>query len=341
MEDGAPGIPLPFTVNGYEFTRYVGMGTYSIVFDVRSLKYKQEFCAKVTAIEPDMLDETGAVTYDAELLCLKSLDHPNILRLYDYFVWEKTNLVLILEKCSGGDLNEVINDPDGVWTLSKKRDLMRNILSGLLCCIDKDIAHRDIKPGNILIDKYMRAKVADFGLSHYAAKSELTDVKCGSGNYAAPEMFEDNLYDPYKADVWSLGVTFYELIFRKLPWDEDTEFSDRMITPDKFPPDADQSIVHLITIMLDRDPVQRPTVEQISEHSFFHTMWQQGPVLRRKCDSSRGSFMGAVPAAVQRNPISLATGCKVLRGSQRIGTKPSMLRPKESFMMRKYTFDTF
>lgn len=330
--EGSEPLQLPFTVNNYEFIRFIGSGTYSAVFEVQSLRYRQQFCAKVTQIDPDMLDENGRVAYDAELLCLQSLDHPNILRLYDFFVWND-NLVLILEKCDGGTLINVIEDHANNWSMHQIRNLMINIISGLMCCTGHDIAHRDIKPSNIMIDRYQRAKVGDFGLSHYAPKSELTDVRCGSGNYAAPEIFGEDKYDPYAADIWSLGVTFFQVVFKALPWSEEIDHADRRIMDVVFPNGADTLFIDLIKSMLDMNPAMRPTLEAVSNHPFFKTQPKDEHVFRKKTE---------VPQASRRNMMSLATGSRMLAGSTRITRNNANRSPvRKGLGMRNLTFDTF
>lgn len=333
MDENGEPLQLPFTVNDYEFIRFIGSGTYSAVFEVQSLRYRQQFCAKTTQIDPDMLDEHGRVAYDAELLCLQSLDHPNIMRLYDHFVWND-NLVLILEKCDGGTLVNIIEDQASNWTMHQIRNLMINVISGLMCCITRDIAHRDIKPSNIMIDRYHRAKVGDFGLSHYAPKSELTDVRCGSGNYAAPEIFGEDKYDPYAADIWSLGVTFFQVVFKKLPWSEDTEPEDRRISDVVFPDSADMLFVDLIRAMLDMNPMMRPTLEAVSNHPFFKTQMKDEQVFRKKTEPLQ---------ATKRNIISLATGSRMLSVSTKTNKPaPSIRSPvRKGLGVRNLTFDTF
>ena len=320
-------------IHGYKFVKYLGSGTYSHVFVVHSERYGQEFCAKVSGIDPSMLDDNGYVVYDAELLCLQSLDHPNIIRLYDFFV-HADNLVLILERCTGGDLNDVINDRDGIWTQVKILCLMKNIISALLCCSQHDIAHRDIKPSNIMIDKYGRAKVGDFGLSQYVPKCQLTNVQCGSGNYVAPEVLNSEMHDPYAADIWSLGVTFYQLVFKRLPWNCEVEHSKRIIRDDMFPPGWNPFFVDMIKSMLDMDPKRRPRIEDLVGHPFFQVE-NSAREYRRKPDMSQLAQHTRSERVLLRKPVSLTTGSKVLSGRTKRTPKKLME------LGRMLTFDTF
>ena len=333
MNDEAE-VFLPQTINGYQFLRYIGSGTYSHVFVVHSERYGRDFCAKVSGIAPEMLDENGNVAYEPELLCLQSFDHPNIIRLYDFFVYED-NLVLILEQCKGGDLNDVIRDVDGKWTNANLVTLMKNVVSALLYCSQHDVAHRDIKPSNIMIDEYGRAKVGDFGLSSYAPKSQLTNVQCGSRNYVAPEVLNSEMHDPYAADIWSLGVTFYQLAFKHLPWVEEVDHSMRRIEDRMFPPECDKNFVNMIKSMLDPVPERRPRIEDLITHPFFQTATTRREY-RRKSDSPRLNKCESGRLQL-RKPVSLATGSTVLSVRTHINKTPKKLME----LGRKLTFDTF
>ena len=99
---------LPFLLNDYKFTHYVGKGTYSTVFEVFSNRWKKYFAAKVTKIDPEFFSDDGLSILDPELGALLSLDHPNIIKFYDYFIYEDY-LILILDLCQKGTLEDLIN----------------------------------------------------------------------------------------------------------------------------------------------------------------------------------------------------------------------------------------
>lgn len=257
----------PFTVNGYIFNKFLGSGTYSQVYLVHSTRYKQDFAAKLTVIDQSLVQRDGTIA-DSELFNLMHLNHPNIIRLYDYFVYDKF-LVLVLDICTGGTLADNIST--GTLTYQKQPcvKLMYDMLKGLEYCHEKKVAHRDIKPQNVFLDAYDRAILADFGLSKYISRLSQENIKCGSMNYVAPEVCLCAKYDLLKTDIWSLGVTFYEMMTGELPWTVDTPLEERDIMKISFPAKIDPNFRIILIQMLAKNPKNRPTVSEIMQKPFF------------------------------------------------------------------------
>ena len=212
----------------YDYIKPIGKGGFSTVHLVHSKRYNTDFVCKVES-------GTAKQTNETELRTLLNLAHPNIISLYEYF-YDKTNslLLIILEYCPGGSLDDLLKD-------LRKKNLINNtqllipretlyeycsqVVKALKYCHSRGVAHRDIKPANLLLDKNGRIKLADFGL---ASKLDPNDkngkvLRVGSKPYLSPEIINGSNFDPFKSDIWALGVTFYELASGKLPWNFDTE----------------------------------------------------------------------------------------------------------------------
>ena len=139
---------------------------------------------------------------------------------------------MILEYCSKGSLSSIIKSGD-LKSQNEKIYYMKKIAEAIHFCHSKGIAHRDIKPNNVLLDDYVLPKLIDFGIcemlyfnpdsissidsndGYYKAgkkgKVKLINKDFGTCSYLAPEIILNEPYDPFAADIWSLGVTFLKL----------------------------------------------------------------------------------------------------------------------------------
>lgn len=203
--------------HGYENLEPIGDGGFATIYKVTSRQYREDFAVKLIDFS---LDDSSSLpaSFQAEITALTNLDHTNVIKIFNYFTSE-TILYIILEYCPGGSLKDYINKV-GFIKQPVVLQLSQQIIRALSFCHEKGIAHRDVKPANILIDKYGRAKLADFGLAQHFNKSQRISIFGGSLPYLAPEILQQRPYDPKKADVWALGVTFYEMATGNLPYNE-------------------------------------------------------------------------------------------------------------------------
>lgn len=137
---------------------------------------------------------------------------------------------------------------------------LRDITRGYSALLSKKIIHRDIKPGNILLNKGV-AKLGDFGYSRVITDPNTSEklTLLGSPNYAAPEMFAGKDYCS-KCDVWSLGIVLYEMLHGNRPWvaeDKPQLYQAILSQPLKFKPGLNPKIAHLLARMLVIESKQR------------------------------------------------------------------------------------
>lgn len=256
---------LPCEINNYTFLDVVGSGSYSVVYMVQSHQYNQIFAAKVSLIDSSVVAENGVIV-DAEFNALTDLDHPNIIRVFDKF-FADDYFILILEFFPGGTLQDMINAGKS-FSVRQIQNIGHDILDGLSLCHSKGFAHRDIKPSNIFIDAYGRPKLADFNLCSILKPHQLVDKACGTLAYVAFEVLKEEAYDPYKADIFALGVTFYQMTFGKLPWSDDEIKSGNRSEP-QFESIVDPALISLIRKMIDINPQNRPTALMLRDSQFF------------------------------------------------------------------------
>lgn len=224
-------------------------------------------------------------------------------------------MVIIMEYCSNGSLADTIGK-SGPLDESRFRGVAHQIISALEFCHSNNIAHRDIKTSNILLDERNRLKLCDFGIS------EISDNDCttrhdGSLPFAAPEMLGMIPYDPKKADIWALGITFYMILTGKLPWDMSCK---RAITQDilTFRPYFNgmfsPTLRDLLCKMLCSDPSQRISALEVLKHPFFTQNkprgkirgWQTSPDELKLI--KKQSFH--IPLSVTRNKITSCIASK-------------------------------
>ncbi|KAF8963441.1 kinase-like domain-containing protein [Flammula alnicola] len=165
--------------------------------------------------------EHNLLAVEREIVVMKLIDHPNIMKLYD--VWEtSTSLYLILEYVQGGELFDYLCNK-GRRPTEEVVGYFQQIICAVDYCHRFNIAHRDLKLENILIDHDSNIKVADFGMATWQdnSRGKLLRTSCGSPHYAAPEIISGKPYDGSISDIWSCGIILYALLAAKLPFDDD------------------------------------------------------------------------------------------------------------------------
>lgn len=145
----------------------------------------------------------------------------------------------------------------------------------------KSCVHRDLKLENILLDKHENVKLVDFGFTReYEGKSSYLQTWCGTVCYSAPEMIKGEKYAGEKVDVWSLGIILYALLCGELPFDDDDETATKskiLKEEPKYPEALPQPAKDLITLMLSKRPLLRPSLADILQHPWLaeHAPQQQ------------------------------------------------------------------
>ena len=219
---------------------------------------------------------------EREIVIMKLIDHPNIMRLYD--VWEtSTELYLILEYVEGGELFDYLCKR-GRLSTPEALGYFQQIIAAIDYCHRFNIAHRDLKPENLLLDQDKNIKVADFGMAAWQMNdtSGLLRTACGSPHYAAPEVIEGRAYNGSSSDIWSCGVILFALLAGRLPFDDEdlhTLLEKVKIGSYDMPPSIDKHAQDLITRMLEKDVRKRITIEQILLHPFFSLHPPKNPML--------------------------------------------------------------
>ncbi|KAF3847379.1 hypothetical protein F7725_020407 [Dissostichus mawsoni] len=179
-------------IGNYRLLKTIGKGNFAKVKLARHILTGREVAIKI--IDKTQLNPTSLQKLFREVRIMKTLNHPNIVKLFEVIETEKT-LYLIMEYASGGEVFDYL------------------IVSAVHYCHRKNIAE------NLLLDADSNIKIADFGFSNEFTAGSKLDTFCGSPPYAAPELFQGKKYDGPEVDIWSLGVILYTLVSGSLPFD--------------------------------------------------------------------------------------------------------------------------
>jgi calcium-dependent protein kinase len=204
-----------------------------------------------------------------EVNILKSLDHPNIVKIFEV-IQDPKALNIVMEYCSGGELFQKIQKSNS-FTENMAANYMLDIVSAIKYCHDVHIVHRDLKPENILFeseDEEARLKIIDFGTSlHFEPKKKMRNF-IGTAYYIAPEVI-DKKYDE-KCDVWSLGIILYIMLCGLPPFNSQVEseiYEKIKRLPVSFKAESWNTVSEeaklLIQKMLRKDPITRISISEV------------------------------------------------------------------------------
>jgi serine/threonine protein kinase len=321
MDDGHI-LRVPKHFGRYEYIKTLGEGGSGIVVLVRHAISLVLFACKVVSRE-FLNDHNLFDRFEQEVRLLPSLIHLHIVH-FEEVLFTPDLIFLIMEFCSQGDLLTHIAN-EGMFAVGRARIIFHQIAEAVKFIHGKNIAHRDLKPNNVLIDKQFNAKLADFGLCHVSTAGKLLKTPCGSPLYAPPEILSSQDYDGKAADIWSLGILLYTMVTGTLPWSSENQielFRQIRQADIDVPAHLSPTIQELLAKMLQRDPVSRLTIEEVLESSWFpKTQNTLKPLGRAATDSPhrRGSVTGG---GLALSPI-IAGG----------GPKKLIVRPKKTTTM--------
>ncbi|KAL1784307.1 sperm motility kinase X-like, partial [Sigmodon hispidus] len=206
----------------------------------------------------------------AEIDIIKSLDHPNIIKLF-HIIETREHTYMVMEHAAGGDL---VSHIEKVGCL--KEEETHRIFTQMVCavnyCHENSIAHRDIKPDNILLDGKGSVKLCDFGLANKVISGQRFRGFCGTLEYCAREIFTEVEYDAQANDIWSMGVVLYTMVTGRFPFVAKTysQMKEKMLHPEySIPSMLSQNIVNLIVQLFTVDPEQRPKICDIMQNQWL------------------------------------------------------------------------
>ena len=210
---------------------------------------------------------------------LMLLNHPNILKLYEYYYDEKENLYIITEYIRGEELFNKIQE-NGAFSEVESAIIIKSVFQAITYCHSRGIIHRDLKPENILVPAgktkidYTLLKIIDFGASVLKKDDGKISFRFGTPYYIAPEVLLESYNE--KCDVWSIGVILYLLLLGQAPFDGDDDdiICQKIIQEEidyensrikSLSPEA----VDFMKKLLEKDPEKRISSSQALEHEWL------------------------------------------------------------------------
>jgi calcium-dependent protein kinase len=262
----------------YKNIKKLGEGSYGSVYKVNHIHTSQHRAMKIIAKRATSSNDSKM---DNEILneieMLKRMDHPNIVKIFEFFYSSK-NYYLITEFCKEGELFETIVR-EGPFNEEFAGYILFQIFSAVNYCHSINILHRDLKPENILIERkeqngFLKIKIIDFGTAKIFDTNKVERKIIGSSYYIAPEVLSKNYNE--KCDLWSCGVIMYILLSSTPPFPgkEDAEIIENIKKGyydiesnvwEKISPEAK----NLIRNLLERNPSIRITAEEAMNHKWF------------------------------------------------------------------------
>ena len=198
----------------YEIVEKVGSGGMADVFRAKCHRLNRFVAIKI--LKQEYSEDTKFVTkFRGEAQAIASMSHPNIVGIYD--VGEENGMYyIVMELIEGITLKKYIEEK-GKLSVKEAVGISLQIANGLDAAHRNNIIHRDVKPQNILIARDGTAKVTDFGIAKAASSNTITANAMGSVHYISPEQARGG-YSDEKSDIYSLGVTMYEMLCGSLPF---------------------------------------------------------------------------------------------------------------------------
>jgi serine/threonine protein kinase len=324
--DGSVGSgPLPqgTQVGTYRIDRLLGEGGMGQVYQAHDTKLDRTVAVKL--LFEHVTDAASRQRFQREARMASSLNHPHILTVHDAGEFEGRQF-LVTEFVDGGTLKDWVQTERPTWRQAV--DLMAGVADGLAAAHAANILHRDIKPSNILVARNGYAKLADFGLAKSTTSDGLSrafteaptrpGIIVGTVDYMSPEQASGKTLDA-RSDVFSFGVTLYELLTMRHPFGGTTELerlaSIVSTTPQPLGPAFPLALRMLLDKALEKDPADR-----------YQTMRDMVVDLKRAARQESGSI--PTPLKQTRNRASLLSLAALIAAVSAAGLAGWLLRAR-------------
>jgi serine/threonine-protein kinase 11 len=261
-------------VNQFILAHPLGQGSFAKVYLAYDVHQRTFFAIKRFRLKELQRIDSGVSQLEREISAMRKIIHPNIIRLHSVLHDEESEVVyLILDYADCGSLENLLISGNLDRNLVKY--VFVRVLEAVSYLHSHGIIHQDIKPSNILMSGNGGVFLSDFGVGHSFQSAAMV---VGSPAYQAPEALADSEveseweFNPAGEDVWSLGVTLYQCLFRRLPFVGENVFEivqDILRRPLEIEEGTEKEVIELLRGMMTVDPEKRMTLDEVRAAPFF------------------------------------------------------------------------
>lgn len=270
-----------FKVNpkNFKVIREINRGAFGIVYEVEESKTSVRYAAKVILTGNS---KQAREMVNREVQIMMRVSHPTLIGFRGYSTTDfsgNKNITIFMDLIERGSLEEILTQvqkglADGDYNNTSRQIILIGIAYGMMSLHQNFVIHRDLKPGNILIDKHFYPHITNFGLSKFidSGHSKSQSKSCGTPIYMAPEVIDGERYDG-KADVYSFGIIMYQIVTDSVPYPlfekgklKEFKFNKKVVDENyrpSFTVPVKKEIKKLIQRCWAKNPKDRPTFEEI------------------------------------------------------------------------------
>lgn len=298
-------MPIEVLGERYQLGDAIGRGGMATIYRGQDMRMDRVVAIKVLR-EVYSTDPKFVTRFQREAKAASSLQHPNIVQVYDYGQTDG-NYFIVMELIEGTDLRRYLRSR-GVLAVDRAIIIAHDVALGLGAAHRRGIVHRDVKPQNVLVGRDGSIKLTDFGIASVykdinAERLTTTGMTLGTVQYYAPEQAQGEIVSP-AADVYALGIVMYEMLAGRPPFDGDTpvavamqHIQDIPTPPSYFNPDIPPALEEVIMRCLEKEPERR---------------YRDGSTLARALELLGESEVdevlpGAVPPGLLQTPPSISS----------------------------------
>ena len=281
--------PSKDPLSGYTLGVTLGQGSFAVVHKAVSKATALPVAIKTYA-KSRLIDETRKRNVHFEAQILSGLKHRNIVKLVEK-IETKTHIYLVMEYIEGLNLQDLLKNKDKKrLNDAEAKEIFSQIIDGVSYLHENNVAHRDLKLQNVLLDASGTVKITDFGFAMETNGSEKVKMYCGTPSYMAPEIVERAEYRLFPADIWAAGVLLYAILCGELPFAglNDRELGRRIVSGRvSVPAWVNSHAREMIEAMLTVDPLVRPIARTVKGFQ-----WLSREIKRRTSANDRRQHPG-------------------------------------------------